>query len=192
MLCVSVLSYSRKAEIINFYFRVTKIGPHNAQLIYLPPDDTVSHDTLLGPSGNKESKITLIPEDCDTGVQNKHSKLKSRSLMQKTSCHNSQGCINLKQNVSLNSVNIAHQPRPKDLPELESSKEPFRNASAAASNMKERVGRNRCWSGLQSPLLSLHKKDILPAMDYHHKFCCYMKSNPMYKGTAAPWIMIGR
>jgi hypothetical protein len=189
MLRVGVLSYFRRAEIIHFHFRVTKIGPHNAQLIYLPPDYTISHDKLLGPSGNTESKITLSPEDCDTGVQNRHSKLTSRSLTQKISCHN---CFNLKQNVSLNSINMCHQPRRKDLPELESSKEHFRNASTATSHMIVCVGRNGCWSGLRSPLLSLPKKDILSAMDYHHKFHCYMESNPMYKGTAAPWITIGR
>jgi hypothetical protein len=189
MLCVGDLSYFRRAEIVHFHFRVTKVGPHNAQLIYLPPDYTISHDTLLGPSGNKESKIILSPEECDTGVQNRHSKLTSRSIMQKISCHN---CFNLKQNMSLNSINICHQPRQKELPELESSKEQFRNSSTATSNMKESVGRNRCWSRLRSPLLSLPKKDILSAMNYHQKFHCYMESNPMYKGTAAPWITIGR
>lgn len=112
--------------------------------------------------------------------------------MQKTSCCNSQGCFKLKQNVHLNSVNICNQPRAENSPELESSKECFRNAPTATYNMEECVERNGCWSGLQSPLLSLPKKDILSAMDYHQKFHCYMKSNPMYKGTTAPWIMIGR
>jgi hypothetical protein len=189
MLCICGLSYFRRSEIIQFYYRVTKVGPDNAQLIYLPPDDTISHDALLGHSGNKESKITLSPGDCDTGVQNRHRKHKSRSLMQKTSCHTSHRYFKLKQNVTLNSVNICHQPRPKESPELDSSKESFRKASTAT---KECVGRNQCGSGLQSPPLSLSKKDILSAMDYHQKFHCYMKSNPMYKETAAPWIMIGR
>lgn len=112
--------------------------------------------------------------------------------MQKTSDHTSQGCFKLKQNVTLNSVNICHQPRPKDSLELDHSMESFRKASTATKNMKECVGRNKRESGLQSPLLSLPKKDILSAMDYHQKFHCYLKSNPMYKGTAAPWIMIGR
>ncbi|XP_023707272.1 uncharacterized protein LOC111864327 isoform X3 [Cryptotermes secundus] len=172
--------------------RVTKIGPHNAQLIYLPPDDTISHDALLGPSANKESKITLIPGNCDTGVQNGNSKHKSRSPMQKTSYHTSKGCFKLKQNVTLNSVNICHQPRSKDSPELDHSMESFRKASTATKNMKVCVGRNQRGSRVQSPLLSLPKKDILSAMDYHQKFHCYLKSNPMYKGTAPPWITIGR
>jgi hypothetical protein len=45
---------------------------------------------------------------------------------------------------------------------------------------------------LRSPPLSLPEKDIWSAMDYRQKFHCYMKSNPMYKDRAAPWIMIGR
>lgn len=192
MLCLCFVSYFRRSEIIQFCYRVTKIGPHNAQLIYLPPDDTISRDAMLGPSGNKESKITLIPEDCDTGVQNGHSKHISRSLMQKTSCHISQGCFKLKKNVTLNSVNICHQPRPDDSLEVDHSMESFRKASKAANNIKECAGRNQCGSGLRCPLLSLPKKDILSAMDYRQKFHCYMKCNPMYNGTAAPWITIGR
>jgi hypothetical protein len=191
MLCVCVLSYFKRSEIIQFYYRVTKIGPHNAKLICLPPDDTIPHDALLGPSGNRESKNTVSPGDCDTSVQNIHSKHKSKSLMQKTSCHTSQGC-KLKPNVILNSGNICHQPRPEDSPELDSSKESFRKASTATNNIKVCVERNQHGSGLRSSLLSLPKKDILSAMDYRKKFHSYTKSNPMNKGTGAPWVMIGR
>jgi hypothetical protein len=46
-------------------------------------------------------------------------------------------------------------------------------------------------SGLKSAL-TLPKKDTQSAMVYHQKFHSYMKSNPMYRGTPAPWAMVNR
>jgi hypothetical protein len=187
-----------------FSYRVTRIGPQNAQLICLPPDDTIPHTALVDHSDNKESKATRHKSQettinfgsYDMCVHKAPCRHKLRSLMQKTSCYSSQQCFKSKPKKHVQILNSAKSKskRPEVAPESDCSKKPFRQASTDTNNIQECVGRNKCECGLRSPLptvLTLPMKDIQSAMDYHLKFHRYMKFNPMYK-SRTPWIMVRR
>lgn len=174
----------RDLKFIWFYYRVTKIGPHNAQLIFLPPDP---HDTLLDPADNKASKFNR-PRSQDTTVSSEASDTLDHTLHCK---HKSRACCKLKSNVQMmNSVksktNVYDHHRPEDSPELHCFKKTSRKVSAHA-NIKENARRKQSRSRLQSQL-TLTKKDIQSAVDYRRKFHSYMQSNTMYKST----VMISR
>lgn len=91
---------------------------------------------------------------------------------------------------SVKSKNVYHHHRPEDSPELHCLKKPSRKASTHA-NIKDNARRKQSRSRLQSQL-TLPKKDIRSVVDYRRKFHSYLTSNPMYKNTLSPWVMISR